>query len=486
MCTASACCSSSSLTGTRPFLSSDYVTLAVSIATQPTPHVCGLRPDVPAALDDLIARAMAKEAATRCRRAAELRDGLMRVRDELTNPRPAPIPEPVHDWWRLALTAAAIGVLALISWFVFRPGARSRHAGDDCLAPVVSTSADDPELDEIGVLLGSVLSRNLAALPGVTIVSTSAGASPPPPDRAAVMSPAPVRDYASRSPQAHGLGTRGERELEPAEARLTPIWEKGPKAMRSRCCASPTSTLASALERDLALGRSLTSEQRARAAHSCRPRTLKAWRRTCAVAWCSTRRRTRSRRPGHGGLCGGHRNVTRRLPMAQAGLSLAYLSALKHARLRRRVARQGEGRGSQGGRLGSVVRSGSRRLRAGVQGAASRKTTRSSTPAAPSRSTPMATMGVGYWVSRSLDAGQLEAGLAELRQAAALRPRHWINQYTLGVQSLIKGRNRDAVEPFKKTIELRPAFPDHVRQPRCGLSAPRRLGAVGRQLATGA
>ena len=449
------------LTGTRPFLSSDYVTLAVSIATQPTPHVSGLRPDVPAALDDLIARAMAKEAAARVSTAGELRDGLTRVRDELTNPRPAPIAEPVHAWWRLALTAAAIGVLALLSWLVFGRAAGAVTPATIAVAPVVSTSTDDAELDEIGVLLGSVLSRNLAALPGVTIVSTAAGASPSPPDARSGDSPAPVRENRvalSLRRTVSGLAVAGTLNR---RGETTPIWEDGSEGDALTVLRFATSTLASALERELSLGRNLTSEQRTRLAQlpTADAQGLTSYLRGRVVLDRAENKAADDK------AIAAFAEATARDPTfatAQAGLSLAFLSALKHApaeKAARDKAKDAAAKAvaldplSDHAHIASALVSKELQQKDDALGHARRAVELN-----PDGDDGRRVLGLTLIDAAQLDVGQIDAGLAELRQAAALRPRHWINQYTLGVQSLIKGRNRDAVEPFKKTIELRPAF----------------------------
>ena len=173
------------------------MTLAVNVAMQPTPRVAETRPDVPAILDDLVARAMAKDPATRYASAAELHEALVRVRETLTGK----VPKPLHDLPRISRRKVLMGVgvivaLAIVSWLMFGGPCASLPAigpGTVAIPPVINASTDQTDLDELGSLMQSVLSRNLAAVPGITIVpaplsaptgqTASPGQSPPkPPD----------------------------------------------------------------------------------------------------------------------------------------------------------------------------------------------------------------------------------------------------------------------------------------------------------------
>ena len=176
------------LTGRRPYFAPDLMTLAVNVAMQPTPRVAETRPDVPAVLDDLVARAMAKDPATRYASAAELHEALVRVRETLAGK----VPKPMHDSPRVSrrkvlMGAGVIVALAIVSWLMFggpRPSLPAIGPGTVAIRPVINASANQTDLDELGSLLQSVLSRNLAGVPGITIVpaplSPSSGQTPSP------------------------------------------------------------------------------------------------------------------------------------------------------------------------------------------------------------------------------------------------------------------------------------------------------------------
>ena len=157
------------LTGARPYAAPDMMTLAVSVAIQPTPRVVSMRPDVPPILDDLVARAMAKDPRARFASAAELYDELRRVRDILAGRR-----SPNDTRRRLVVGLGALAALAVAGWLMWplvrRPPAPPPVPPTVAIPPVNNASTGQADLDELGALLQSVLSRNLVALPGLTVV----------------------------------------------------------------------------------------------------------------------------------------------------------------------------------------------------------------------------------------------------------------------------------------------------------------------------
>jgi tetratricopeptide (TPR) repeat protein/tRNA A-37 threonylcarbamoyl transferase component Bud32/TolB-like protein len=55
--------------------------------------------------------------------------------------------------------------------------------------------------------------------------------------------------------------------------------------------------------------------------------------------------------------------------------------------------------------------------------------------------------------------GQVDAGLAELREAIRLRPDYWENPATLGLALYSRGRYEEALDPFRRAVELAPSDP---------------------------
>jgi len=80
------------LTGEVPYKGDTAIDVVLAHMTAPIPSVCSLRPDVPGAVDKIIARCMAKEPRDRYQTAAEL----VRAIDAALGKRIVPSPEPVR------------------------------------------------------------------------------------------------------------------------------------------------------------------------------------------------------------------------------------------------------------------------------------------------------------------------------------------------------------------------------------------------------
>ncbi len=217
------------LTGKRPYVAPDLMTLAVNIATQPTPRVSTIRKDVPPALDDLVARAMAKDRATRYASAAELHDALAGGRS------PGP---PLRRRGVVALTALA--GLALAAWLTgplfHRPPAPAPIPPTVAIPPVNNASTGQAELDELGALLQSVLSRNLVALPGLTIVSVPVPSANQGNDVPGQPVPAPGYTVAVTIRRAVS-GIAADVDSDPKGRRISRVARPGCRSRRSWCSA---------------------------------------------------------------------------------------------------------------------------------------------------------------------------------------------------------------------------------------------------------
>jgi len=145
------------LTARRPFDAPDVLSLAIRATTAPTPLVSQFRPDVPAPIDDVVARAMAKDPKERFASAAELRAALVAVRGRAPGTRPA--------WLVWAGVAAAIAIGA-VTWTMTRgePHARAPIA----ILPAISQG--DEVVEALGAGFVSTLADNLSSAPGLTIV----------------------------------------------------------------------------------------------------------------------------------------------------------------------------------------------------------------------------------------------------------------------------------------------------------------------------
>ncbi|WP_370962306.1 serine/threonine-protein kinase [Amycolatopsis sp. cg9] len=133
-----ACVLHQCLTGSKPFPASTAASLIGAHLHQPPPRPSALRPGLPAAFDDVIARGMAKDPADRFGSVAELADAARAALGgtspvgaaapptrQATRVAPAPDPVPVPERPRTAKApwvVAAVAVLALVAvaaWFTF-------------------------------------------------------------------------------------------------------------------------------------------------------------------------------------------------------------------------------------------------------------------------------------------------------------------------------------------------------------------------------
>lgn len=169
------------LTARRPFEGNDFVTLAMAITSASAPPlVTTLRPEVPERLARLVAHALAKERQARpasaeviARELAEIRHGIASTPTDAEG-----VAVVRRNAWRRALVA--IAVLAIIVAAAAVPALMnrgSRHRpGPIAVLPAVNVSGD-PALESIGSGLTSLLTGNLAAAPGLTIISAGAAAA---------------------------------------------------------------------------------------------------------------------------------------------------------------------------------------------------------------------------------------------------------------------------------------------------------------------
>jgi len=169
------------LTGRRPFAARDSEGIALAVLAAPTPSVRDFRPTVPAAVDRLVKRAMARKPEDRTASAEELRDALREARAELsatTTDMPArrrswPWRRP-HARRRAATAAAGLAAAALVVTVGLRAYPRASKAADDA-HPVVAViplamAGSDPEAAPLGVGIADVLTAALSKADGVTVI----------------------------------------------------------------------------------------------------------------------------------------------------------------------------------------------------------------------------------------------------------------------------------------------------------------------------
>ena len=443
------------LTGARPYLAPDLMTLAVNVATHPTPRVASKRKDVPPALDELIARAMSKDPKTRIPSAAEFHKGLARVRDTRSGRRSGPELGPA---WRrrLVITLATIAGLALVAWLLWPALRRSPAAAPVpatiAIPPVANDSIDQPDLDELASLLQSVLSRNLAALPDVTIVT---GTLPSPSGGApAGGQPAPGAGYtvALRVRRAVSGISADVALMRPGDAR--PLWQDHLAGDALDLLRAATDKVAAALERN-AGSRMMTSEIRARmrALPTANSEALREYLQGRVVLDTSDLGETDQKAAA---LFESAIKRDESFAFAHAGLSLTYSSLFKHTREARwlddatNAARRAlaiDSRADQAYVASALAFRAAKKKNEAVLEA------RQAVDLTPDSDDGHRVLGLALF-----DHDERDAAIAELQLAVRLRPRHWSNHYYLGWALLTAHRIPEAIDPLTKAKDLLSSF----------------------------
>ena len=177
------------LTGRRPYGGEDMQTVRTAVLSGPTPRIREIDPDLPASLDAVVARSMARNIEDRYGSAAELADAL---RGEFMD---APTMSG-RSWTHLVggrrarrrgvVALAAVALLAAVTPWLRRPPqsqpASTPGSAVVAVLPLMNTTGD-PANDRLGIGIADVLTSTLARVPGVTMISRSATLSYQKPDR---------------------------------------------------------------------------------------------------------------------------------------------------------------------------------------------------------------------------------------------------------------------------------------------------------------
>jgi serine/threonine protein kinase/tetratricopeptide (TPR) repeat protein len=443
------------LTGRRPYFAPDLMTLAVNIATQPTPRVAETRPDVPAVLDDLVARAMAKDPATRYASAAELHDALIRVRETLAGKVPKPPDDsPKISRRKVLIGAAVIAALAIVSWLMFGGGSQPAPAigpGTVAIPPVINASTDQADVDELGSLLQSILSRNLAVVPGITIVP-----APPPggPTTALAQSPPQPANYT--------VSVTIRRAVSGVAADVDVLRNGDTRPTRQPFTGDELTLLGAVLD-GLAtvLQPRLTPDSRSGDAGRSQLRDVPTRDLQALVSYLRGRSLldTSDDPKMDAQAVAAFQDAIRRdgsFAFAHAGLSQAYWSAWKHtgesswldrARDAATQAAAIDPRCDQARVALALVFRGLQRKNEAVSEA------KRAVGLTPDSDDARRVLGLAL-----LSDNQAEAGLVELAAAVARRPQRAVNQYYLGWGLLTGNRNQEAILPLKEATDLQPNF----------------------------
>jgi eukaryotic-like serine/threonine-protein kinase len=178
------------LTGRRPFEGQGRAALTEAILSAPTPRPRTFSPDVPAALDEIVYRSMARDRAARYASAADVASDLRRLRAEITE-TPTRSHECAPDTRpRRRFPLARVGVALLIlaagavaysvaprvraAWT--RPAAATASPGNPYVVAVLplSGAAGDAQSESLASGVADALITTLSKVPGMTVVSRAA------------------------------------------------------------------------------------------------------------------------------------------------------------------------------------------------------------------------------------------------------------------------------------------------------------------------
>ena len=465
-------------TGRRAYEVDHVLALAMAIASGLLPRVSRLRPDVPPALDDLIARTMARDPGARFQSAAALREALIEVRARSRDPvaqtgGPAPgltdpritdagysTPAPAPARWRVPVFAGA-GVVAavLISVFAYmwsRPLSDNRPATPIAVLPAINL-AGEPATGELGSSLVAILTSNLSAVQGVTVVSHATVTGFLNPDRnvdtiARELGAGYVVDLA--------IGRRGD--LLRVTGRLTSpgvrdaIWQDTVEGDALAIHRGVVDRVAVALERAGVFRRALTAADRAR---------LRVLPTTDAQALVEYARGSAALdrdtdAPGVQAAADAFASAIARDPsfaLAHAGLAQAYAAMYTTT--------------SDAVWVGRAASAAGRALeldpaQAPVHVSLARVYfTEGQLPDAERHARVAVTLAPDSDDAHRLlgrilcERGDIEAGLEEARTAVRLRPDYWVNSDSLGYLLYRAARYEDAIAPYRRVVTLRPGFP---------------------------
>ncbi len=467
------------LTGRRAYDVGDVLSLALAISTRPAPRVSDLQPGVPTDLDEIVARAMARDPSARFQAASELRDALIVVKDAVRTGGSPPtraaagtrtaarfgfsrrgltLGGDAHPALRVAVPVT-LGILAITAFVLLarpgRPPASAPAPGAVAVLPAINL-AGDPATAELGAGLVSVLTSTLSRAPGATVASHAAvvGFAGAGRDLAAI-----ARELGAGYVVDVSIGRRGDRlrvdgrVLQAAGSQV--IWTETLDGDAVEIYRGVLDGVARALERVGAFRRALTGEEQARlrALPTADAEALLLYARGAgqleaavdplAIAPAISSFEAAVARDGqfalaHAGLADAYASmyaatnasvwVARAASAAQRALAIDPAQSPVHVSLARVYLTEGQ------------LENAERHARLAVDLA---------------RDSDDAHRLLGRVLA---ERGQVEAGLEAIRHAIALRPDYWINHDTLGYVLYRAARYAEAVAPYRRVTELRPDF----------------------------
>jgi serine/threonine-protein kinase len=453
------------LAGRRPFPGQDMAAVEAAVLSSAAPHVRDVDPALPASLDAVVARAMARNPAERFGSAAELAAAL-REQEELLS-EALTLSGRFRRARRLSLrearrlggasvAAVAVATSAYLVWRATNP-VTLRPAAPPGTAVVavlpLANATGNPANDHLGAGIADVLITTLARVPGVTMISRSATLPYRQPDRdvstiARELGADLVVDGAVQSQPSRGA-VRVTLSLLRPQSKLV-AWSRAYDGAFSEMFALQTEAATALSE---ALQVSLTPEDRRRLQN---PPTTNVE----ALADYAQARSFLERQDIRDSLDQSIRlfesAIARdlRFASAHAGLSQAYWARFQKTKepewadkalLEATDALRLDPEDAAVHRALAVLYAGKGRTEEALQ------ELRRAIVLQPSDDEAHKLLG-----QMLFDQGRREEGLSELKSAIALRPNYWAHHYALGVRHFDGGRYADAAAAFGRVIELQP------------------------------
>jgi tetratricopeptide (TPR) repeat protein len=450
------------LAGRPPFPAADFLALAVAVTRGPTPSVRALNPSVPADLDAIVTRALARAPADRFQTAASFAATLRESSSRLGNaPTRAGSPVRVGSRRAAAIGAALTLTVVLAAFAAYRwTTARTAVAARGTVLAVlpVGNGPGDAGGESMAAGIGAVLVNNLSAAPGITLLS----------------GPATAR-YAGRDA---GYVDKISRELD-ADAVVDVTLRRSSDARATISAAlarpgSPAAQWSSTFEGDL-----LTVErQLLEAIVRALEKTGSLGRRLTSDDWT---RLLRMPTADHGAMADysmarvllEHSDREGSLDRAAAlfssaaakdpsfALALAGLAETHVARYGRRKDPAIAAQAVAAAEAALRVDPGQAGVRSSL-GAIKRLTGQPEQAIAEFRKA-LALQPNSDDTHRMLGQtlalqGHVDEGIAEVRRAIDIRPEYWNYYFTLGYVLYNAGRYREAVAAYRRTTELNPNY----------------------------
>jgi tetratricopeptide (TPR) repeat protein len=450
------------LTGRRPFEPTDRMRLAEAILTAPTPRTKALVPEIPAGLDAIVYRAMARNPTDRYATARDLASDLKELRSAITDaPTRSGVMSPIAPRrgrrvvWMVSLSAVA--ALALYAAFVAGPWSIHRLAPAAALGPKVvavlplAGAAGDPQTESLSAGIADSLITTLSKVPGLTVVSRTA-----------------TLKYQDRKADADAIGHElgatmlvdGRLERSGDRLRVTlSLLEPGSKTVRWQNAYDGTFAEVFTLQREVAEAvagelRLATGEPAGSAPDDTRTQNVEAFADYAQARSFLERPDVKDNLDHSIDLFRKAVERDPRFARAHGGLGEAYWRKYQATRDEKwsvdardainEALRLDPQDASVRLSLAAVYR-GMGRLPEAIE------ELRRVVAAHPTNDDAHRLLG-----QLLIDTHQIEAGVSEINQAIRLRPQYWTHHFVLGSALYAAGRYREAIPAFRRVTELQP------------------------------